>query len=463
MESPNPLFIACFLCLLIFLYILRSSLAEKDRSKIIVSTEFKTFQRSYLLVFLIMMGADWLQGPYVYELYRTQYAYSETEIGQLFVVGFGTSMLFGGFVGSAADKYGRKKLCIVYALLYSGCCWTKHSPDFHVLMFGRFLGGISTSILFSAFESWMIHEHHSKSFPNEWLSETFATATTLNGFVAIFAGVLGGLLVDNFGLVAPFDASWMFLFMGGGAILMLWGENYGDQQAPILATLKEAGNRMFHDPRILLIGCIQSLFESAMYIFVFKWTPALGDVPHGWVFASFMTAVMLGSTIFSYLVRTGHKIERFLIGVFVMASVSLLVPVFVSPTKLEPGVEDDAITSLNTKVTWLRFASFLVFEACVGVFWPSICTMRGSYVPEEVRATLMNFFRIPLNIIVVFVLYQKRAEQETFWICTGLLCLAACFQFWLKNITVDSAGKLGEEGSKEAPVDEESEETPLVN
>ena len=28
------------------------------------------------------------------------------------------------------------------------------------------------------------------------------------------------------------------------------------------------------------------------------------------------------------------------------------------------------------------FTAFLVFEACVGVFWPSIGTMRGKYVPE---------------------------------------------------------------------------------
>jgi len=29
------------------------------------------------------------------------------------------------------------------------------------------------------------------------------------------------------------------------------------------------------------------------------------------------------------------------------------------------------------------FISFLVFETCVGIFWPSMSTMRGKYVPEE--------------------------------------------------------------------------------
>lgn len=35
----------------------------------------------------------------------------------------------------------------------------EHIPDMRVLLLGRVLGGISTSLLFSAFESWMVSEH----------------------------------------------------------------------------------------------------------------------------------------------------------------------------------------------------------------------------------------------------------------------------------------------------------------
>jgi len=48
-------------------------------------------------------AGDWLQGPYVYYLYST-YGYGKGEIGQLFIAGFGSSMLFGTIVGSLADK-----------------------------------------------------------------------------------------------------------------------------------------------------------------------------------------------------------------------------------------------------------------------------------------------------------------------------------------------------------------------
>ena len=50
-----------------------------------------------------MAAGDWLQGPYVYYLYST-YGFSKGDIGQLFIAGFGSSMLFGTIVGSLADK-----------------------------------------------------------------------------------------------------------------------------------------------------------------------------------------------------------------------------------------------------------------------------------------------------------------------------------------------------------------------
>jgi hypothetical protein len=48
-------------------------------------------------------AGDWLQGPYVYYLY-SQYGFGKGEIGQLFIAGFGSSMLFGTIVGSLADN-----------------------------------------------------------------------------------------------------------------------------------------------------------------------------------------------------------------------------------------------------------------------------------------------------------------------------------------------------------------------
>lgn len=58
----------------------------------------------------------------------------------------------------------------------------------------------------------------------------------------------------------------------------------------------------------------------------------------------------------------------------------------------------------------IQLLGFCVFESCVGIFWPSIMKMRSQYIPEEARSTIMNFFRIPLNIFVCIVLYNVRCR-----------------------------------------------------
>ena len=69
-------------------------------------------------------------------------------------------MIVGTFVGGLADRFGRKANCILFGVLYTLSCATKHFDDFWILMLGRVLGGVSTSILYSAFEAWMVHEHN---------------------------------------------------------------------------------------------------------------------------------------------------------------------------------------------------------------------------------------------------------------------------------------------------------------
>ena len=54
----------------------------------------------------------------------------------------------------------------------------------------------------------------------------------------------------------------------------------------------------------------------------------------------------------------------------------------------------------------LQLVAFCVFEFAVGLFWPSMMKMRSQHVPEEMRATVINLFRVPLNMFVCIVLYN---------------------------------------------------------
>ena len=49
-------------------------------------------------------GADWLQGPYVYSLYKEQYGFPERIVATLFVTGFLSAGITAPLVGAWADQ-----------------------------------------------------------------------------------------------------------------------------------------------------------------------------------------------------------------------------------------------------------------------------------------------------------------------------------------------------------------------
>lgn len=59
---------------------------------------------AHLIGFCGTIGADWLQGPYVYSLYHEQYAFPERIVAILFVTGFVSAGLSAPLVGVWADQ-----------------------------------------------------------------------------------------------------------------------------------------------------------------------------------------------------------------------------------------------------------------------------------------------------------------------------------------------------------------------
>lgn len=165
---------------------------------------------------------------------------------------------------------GRKQAALLYVATYSLSCLTKHSPDYWVLMIGRLLGGIATSLLFSAFESWAVAAHNSSGFEESLLSDLFTKAVFLgNGLMAIASGLIGNVLVEDFklGPVAPFDAAIVVLLAGGVAIQLTWAENYGNkgtdmvkmlgaQFSQALETIRSGAPSIdFRSARVLCVWC----------------------------------------------------------------------------------------------------------------------------------------------------------------------------------------------------------------
>jgi MFS transporter, MFS domain-containing protein family, molybdate-anion transporter len=71
------------------------------------------------------------------------------------------------------------------------------------------------------------------------------------------------------------------------------------------------------------------------------------------------------------------------------------------------------------------FFAFNLFELCCGLYFPSMGSLKSVTIPESTRSTIMNIFRVPLNIVVVVVLLQMDAmsDQTRFGVCASM-CFA---------------------------------------
>lgn len=251
--------------------------------------------------------------------------------------------------------------------------------------------------------------------------------------------------------IAAFDCSAVTLLIACAAIHFKWSpENYGDAGVDIAESLSNAAELFRSDHRIILVGVLQSGFESAMYLFVFMWTMALEEarngvpIDHGMIFAG----LLLQSTLKNFYSDSVNlcMFPRFLFTVFME---SCLIGTTLNGMFTSNGLKAESLASYLAVVAAtalfvvpqvssyeVRFFMFIVFECCVGVYFPTIGGLRGKYVPDSVRATVMNIFRIPLNVIVVVVLYYIDG-LGMYWVfmLASMLLLVASAAGWKLSTT----------------------------
>ncbi|KAI9338822.1 hypothetical protein BDR26DRAFT_803484 [Obelidium mucronatum] len=389
------------------------------------NSKLSVFRLNFLSVYLLNFMGDWLQGPYLYALYRS-YGYDVGAIGHLFVFGFLSSAILGTVAGSFADKYGRRNMSVVFTVSYTLSCLTKLSPNYFILAIGRILGGISTSLLLSIFEAWMVSEHFSRGFNDTELSGTFAMATFTNGLIAILSGIIANSAVDSWGLVSPFIIAIVFFVIGLVVVMSFWNENYGESADPSdFASLIDAFHVVRNSYVMFATGMIQSLFEASLYIFVFMWPPALEAVsakdtavPYGIIFAAFMVSTMLGSVTFRFLTSQKWMAESILTLSLILGAISFALFILFQHNEL------------------MLYLAFNLYEVTLGIYFPVMGIVRSQYIPESVRSSIMNLFRMPLNLIVVLVLFKVHSLSYVFVfsVCVGMLAVCVALQLSLGHV-----------------------------
>lgn len=238
----------------------------------------RNFQLTFYIPYTIAVAVDWLQvtcrcllslletssnnwqGPHIYAIYKYEKNLPEKIVAALYATGFAAGAVSASFAGSYADRFGRKKACLLYCGLYFLTCLSMLSENLTILFLGRVAGGVSTTLLFSVFEAWMISDYHERglgtpvsspiltaykekaevqieeaeyasssddgSGPALPLDSVFSTMATLSCVVAIVAGVFGDMLVSVSGTRTwPFLAAMLCSVAAAGIISSTWVGN----------------------------------------------------------------------------------------------------------------------------------------------------------------------------------------------------------------------------------------------
>ncbi|RMY90831.1 hypothetical protein D0861_03418 [Hortaea werneckii] len=207
-----------------------------------------------------------------------------------------------------------------------------------------------------------------------------------------------------------------------------------DHQQQSSATVQATYRDILCDGRLLTLAFTTTAFEGSMYLFVFFWSPALkaarassasargvslenaGEnvpgLPFGLIFASFMSAMMLGSMTTSAMNLTSNlkTSSRLTLHTVALATIALVTPVLAK--------------SSETGVFW----AFALFEICVGMYFPAMSKLKSEVVEEKVRGKVYGMMRVPLNLFVVLALGSTKegdAYRHTMFRTAGTLLLIA--------------------------------------
>eukprot|EP01063_Lacrimia_lanifica_P035760 TRINITY_DN6903_c1_g4_i1.p1 TRINITY_DN6903_c1_g4~~TRINITY_DN6903_c1_g4_i1.p1 ORF type:complete len:464 (+),score=159.56 TRINITY_DN6903_c1_g4_i1:93-1484(+) len=398
-----------------------------DASSAAALSELKSL---YLVPYVLALSGDWMQGPYQFKVYL-EYGLSEGQIGMLYICGFGSSMLCGTYTASLMDRWGRRTGCLVYCLICSLSCLTKNFGSYEVLLFGRALGGVAASLLFAAFESWCVTHAGRMKLDPQALASLFSTASFANGLTAIASAVVGHACVATFGtVVAPFNLVPFLLAACAFLIYTRWEENYGAEDGGDEEGGGSAGEAaggflqgvkyVLSEPKVWLLGTISSLFDAAVYVFIFLWTLSLdarnaGGVafPYGIAFAVFMGWCMVGAYVAEIVLLPSKGVE---IGVRGARGMAILLGCAAAGflPGLDPGTSFAAV-----------FNGFCLLEFAFGAFMPIAAYLRSVHLSDANRTTATALYRVPTNVAVCSVLYFAESLSEAAKAGVSISLLAA--------------------------------------
>ncbi|KAK7959612.1 uncharacterized protein PG986_004466 [Apiospora aurea] len=437
--------------------------------------EARKFRWLFLRVYLLVMGSEWLQGPYMYTFLKDEKNYSDRTVALLYMAAYISAAISAPLTGYLADRIGRRTACLAYCAVHSLASLSVLSSALGVILAGRILAGVGTTLLWSVFESWMVAEYNARGgFGGEEgkrrrllpLSAMYGVMTTYNCTTAILAGLVAHCVVLALGSKTHLFILALILDSTAAVIILrTWTENRGGaggnnqlQQPHDDSSTKEVeslGDRLLDslkNVRVWVLSLVSCCFEGTIFLFMYYWPGSMQvahdhhgntdsgatpghQLPFGVIFASFMAIMVLGALLFDILMtRQQHG---------------------------NTGSDDDSTTTLHQRYlpTGLLTAAlllgglgflgaaffahhetpllcaFLLLEAGNGLYVPSMGYQRSQVVSDARRASVYGFMNMPLFVFVALALVTTNGGQVddhrhiVFVLCAVLLFAAGLGAF----------------------------------
>ncbi|CAB9521376.1 Molybdate-anion transporter [Seminavis robusta] len=444
---------------------------------------FMSLRITYLIVTLVVMLADGLQGTHLYVLYE---GYGFT-VANLYCLGFVTGGLASPITGPLVDKLGRKKSAILYCLLEIFINRLEQYPILAGLIISRMIGGITTNLLSTVFDTWLDTEYRRRGIQKKGGYEIIMRDSVIvSNLAAIGSGYLAHVLAETYGPKGPFEGAVACTSIALVVIMFIWAENYGCGEDQELKSMREfmddAVTAFKNDNKVLRLGIIQGLTCASIQIFIFLWSPALrhfatsapqgsigldgnGEPAYGLIFGAFMAAGVLGgltapwvrqlstammmkyndTNVVSQLGRDGEQTnDDRPMAVEALSTICYLASAFLLllPCLLDGEGEHSFSICL---------VAFLIYEFIVGLYLPCEGVLRSIYFPAEGRASILTLPRIVVNcsVSVGVVLTNYMTMRDAFSSIFVLMVVSAALQL---SLVVDPWSPIAEEDDETVPI-----------
>ncbi len=388
---------------------------------VVTTKDFKTFQNTLVFGNGVQTLGELLAIASFYPTF-TSLGCDIEAITQLYCISVLSTTVCGVLL-EVVDFGTRKAKCILctclyFTALFSLCC----DDHYDMLMLGRVIYGAATALHHgldqSSFEAYVINQHTTQGFPDDWLNNTFTIMAHSVALVAAISGIVGQTASSSGSLGVAGLCCVVFAF-AVVYMMFLWPQDVSSPRfmlSGFLSNCKQTLETAKTNVTMQHVLGISALYESSIVIFTFYWAPWMagmlgtedGEVaplPYETIYASMIVASMIGNYLFGIYVADIGADKAFQYSLLGTAGLFGLASVLFSAT--------------------MAFWCAVGVQLCIGVYWPSIGTLKGKLIAPEMRASFTAASRVLTLVISYTILHM--VHDSTFLmllLCGGLAGLA---------------------------------------